>query len=148
MPGGPPWATLPDLQTPWPTQTGKPAGYTMLGYRLDAQRRPTFQYTFHSVRVTETPAAVPGELEASLSRTFNLHATSDVDPFWFRAWVGNLIEERPDGAFLADGKVELKFDPQPNDQKPVIRQSAGKAELLVPITFNNLRASLVEHITW
>ena len=46
-------------------------------------------------------------------------------------------------ALLVDGKVRLEFP-----GAKLVRQSEGKAELLVPVSFTNGEAKLVEEIVW
>lgn len=148
-PEGPPLAVLASPADAWPTQTGKKAGYKMLGYQLDSKRRPTFKYTFNQVQVIETTIAVPGDLESSLRRTLTFTMTGDkpVTNLWLRAWTGTSIAAKPDGSFLADGKVELKFD-MGASEKPILRQSGGATELIVPVAFDHAQATVVEDILW
>jgi len=147
MPAGPPLALLPNASEPWPKVTGKAAGYRMQGYELDEQRRPTFKYRFKDIEVTDKAVAVPGDLEASLRRTLTFRADHSVDDLWFRAWVGEAIDAKPDGSFLVDGKVALTFSAGSSGQ-PVLRKSGGKTELLVPLAFQGSEATVVEEILW
>jgi hypothetical protein len=66
-----------------------------------------------------------------------------VSKLYFRAAIGDKIEEK-DGAFIVDEKLKLKF----TGVKPVVRNSDGKAELLVPLTFAGNDARFVEEMTW
>ncbi len=144
MPVGPAFARLADSTSAWPTATGKAGGFQMRGYTLDERRRPTFRYAFGDVQIDDYPIAVSGELDASFRRTFKLQG-STADQLWFRAWVGTKIDVNPDGTFLADGKVRLKIS---GAGAPVVRSSAGRSELLVPLVFNAGEAAMVEEILW
>jgi cytochrome c len=142
-PPGAPFAVLDSDSAAWPLQTGKAAGYRFGGYRLDERQRPAFLYSFGDVSVEDFPQAVPGSVDAKLRRTFTLRAKQAPSRLHFRAAVGEKIEE-VDGGFLVDGKVRLEFP----GAKPLVRQSEGRAELLVPVTFQNGEAKLIEEIIW
>jgi hypothetical protein len=149
MPPGPPFAILESGATPWPQTAGKKGGYRLLGYQLDGNGRPTFRYTFQNLGVEDYLIAVSGELEASLQRTltFNLSSNQALENLWFRAWTGAKIEPQTDGAFIAEGKIKLRFK-WASDSKPIVRQSNGKSELLVPVVLNGSTAKIVEEIVW
>jgi cytochrome c2 len=147
MPAGPPLAVLSSPSDAWPAVTGRTAGYRMRGYQLDAKRRPTFKFSFDSIQIEDKPVALPGELEAFFRRTLTLQAESPKDNLWFRAWVGDQIESRPNGTYLADGKIELKLSSE-NGTRPVVRRSGGKTELLLPVSFQGSRAKIIEEIIW
>ena len=66
-----------------------------------------------------------------------------MERLYFRAAVADRIEEK-DGVFLVGETLRLQFP----GSKPVIRNSEGKAELLVPITFAGKAAKFVEEIVW
>jgi len=147
MPSGAPFAMLGDPSTKWPEKTGQNAGYHMRGYRLDSTRRPVFQYSFEGLQIEDYPVAISGDVEASIKRTLTLQADHPTTGLWFRAWVGTKIEPQKDGSFLADGKISLAFQ-LADEAKPLVRQSEGKTELLVPVLFNNGRATIAEQIVW
>ena len=143
-PPGPPFAVLDSESTPWPAEVGKPAGYQFKGYRLDAQQRPAFAYTFRGVAIDDFPIAVPGEVDAALQRTLTFSAAQPLAHLYFRAAVAGKITPQADGAYLIDDKLTLRF---PGAQ-PLIRTSAGKSELLVPIAFAGSDAKIIEEIAW
>jgi hypothetical protein len=146
MPAGAPFAMLDNPGAAWPLAGGKKAGYQMRGYRLDAKRRPTFLYSYQRIQIEDQPAAVPGELDPGLRRTLTFHADQPVETLWFRAWAGAKIKPQG-GGYLADGKVKLQFTLS-GEAKPLLRESGGHSELLVPITFSGKEASIVEDINW
>ena len=63
---GAPFALLENAESPWPGDYGKKAGFKMGGYRLDKRRRPSFFYSFGSVRIEDFPVTV--ESKGSLFR--------------------------------------------------------------------------------
>ena len=144
-PPGPPFAVLESESSLWPKETGKAAGWQFRGYSLDDKRRPTFRYTWNGLTVEDYPVAVavPGETDAGFRRTVTVHAEQPVERLFFRAAVGKHIKET-DGVFAVDETLKLKFP----DAKPIIRNSEGQSELLVPLTFNGHDAKFVEEITW
>jgi cytochrome c2 len=146
MPAGAPFAMLDNPGAAWPLAGGKKAGYQMRGYRLDAKRRPTFLYSYQRVQIEDQPVAVPGELDPGLRRTLTFHADQPVETLWFRAWAGAKIKPQG-GGYLADGKVKLQFTLS-GGAKPLLRQSGGHSEILVPVTFSGKEASIVEDINW
>ena len=142
-PPGPPFAVLESDSAAWPQETGKVAGYQFHGYHLDAQRRPAFRYSFNEVHIEDFPIAIAGDPDASFRRTLTLTSDPPVDRLYFRAAVADKIEEK-DGVFLVGETLRLQFP----GSKPVIRNSEGKAELLVPITFAGKAAKFIEEIVW
>ena len=147
LPPGAPFAVLAEPDAKWPVGSPRQAGYRMHGYQLDRARRPTFDFSFGEVRVEDYPIAVSGALDASLHRTLTLHANQPVENLWFRAWLGDKVEPQPDGSFLVDASLRLKFGLAGPGQ-PRRRQSAGKWELLVPVAFQAGKAQIVEDILW
>ena len=142
-PPGPPFAVLESDSAPWPVAVGKVAGYQFHGYRLDALRRPAFRYSFQDITIEDLPIAVAGEPDASFRRTITLSCDHPVERLFFRAAIADKIEE-VDGVFLVGETLRLRFP----DAKPLMRKLAGKAELLVPISFAGKEAKFIEELTW
>lgn len=147
MPPGPAFAILESPSAEWPTVAGKKGGYQMHGYTFDQKRRPSFRYSFQNVEIEDTVLPMPGEIDSLFRRTIVLHSEQTARNLWFRAWSGAKVEEEGNGVFLADGKVRLKFEIA-GGGRPIVRQSGGHTELLVPVSFIAKEARLVEEITW
>ena len=100
-----------------------------------------------AVKVTDQAVAVPADIDGTFRRVLTL--TSDAPPadLWFRAWSGKSVEEQGGGVFLADGRVRLRIETS-GAARPRVRQSGAKMELLVPMTFRDREARLVEDIVW
>jgi cytochrome c2 len=147
LPPGPPFAVLPSRDTPWPEATGKAAGFRLLGYRLDAQRRPVFLYAFGALRIEDYPVPKPTELDPLFVRTLTVRAEQPVQGLWFRAAVGTRITPTSDGAFAVDDKMTLRF-PSAGPGEALVRRNGEQAELLLPVKFANHTAQIVEEIIW
>jgi mono/diheme cytochrome c family protein len=142
-PPGAPLAVLDSESAEWPKDSGKLAGWQFRGYSLDNERRPTFRYSWNGIDIQDFPEAVPGNPDAGLRRTVSVHSTQPISKLYFRVAIGDKIEEK-DGAFIVDEKLKLKF----TGVKAMVRNSEGKAELLVPLTFAGNDAKFVEEMTW
>jgi hypothetical protein len=141
---GTPLAKLESADSPWPTNPPREAGYRFRGYRLDNRGRPTFRYEFDSISVEDYPVAVPGKPYASFERTITL--TSDTDrSVWFRAASGSSIEPDDTGWFVVDNAIRLRLS---GGDQPVIRESHGTQELLVPVSLSDGTAVLKEKFVW
>jgi hypothetical protein len=146
MPAGPSFAVLTDANAPWPADAGKKAGFRMRGYALDDKQRPAFRYSYQGVQIEDDPIAVPSDGDAFFRRTLTLRVEKPVPNLWFRAWAGK-VEASGDGSFLADGKVKLRLTLD-GTTKPMVRSSAGKSELLVPVRITGQPVRIVEDIIW
>jgi hypothetical protein len=142
--GGVPFAVLSRPEETWPAAPAREQGYRFLGYRLTPDDRPTFLYALGEVRVEDFPSPVAGK-EVSLRRALVLTAAPAVKDLHFRAAVGNKIEALADGWYRVDGVWKVKL----GGAGPArVRQSGGKAELLLPVRFTDGKAQVVEEIAW
>ncbi len=143
LPTGVSFAVLAKEEEAWPQKPARELGYQFRGYRLAADQRPTFRYSFANLQVEDTPNAVAGKSAPALRRTLVLTGAA-VDNLWFRAALGNKIEAADDGWYcIDDWKIRLQANAGPR-----IRQSNGKAELLVPVRFHNGRAQITLEMAW
>ncbi len=141
--GGAAFAVLSKSDEAWPTAPPKELGWKFKGYRLTPDDRPTFLYSFGDVQVEDFPNAVAGS-DPSLHRTLKLTAANAVENLSFRAAVGTKIEALGDGWYRIDGwKMKLE-----GNTTPLIRQSNGKAELLVPVRFRDGKAQIAQTLVW
>ncbi len=146
LPAGAPLAFLEKPDQKWPAAAGRAAGYQMKGYVLDDLRRPTFRYTFSGIMVEDFTLAKGAETDAYLVRTLTFKGLKPTENLWFRAWSGSSVEAKSDGSYLLDGKVKIKFSTAP--QPPLVRQSDGHSELLIPVNLVNGEARIVQEIVW
>jgi hypothetical protein len=131
---------------PWPKKPAKELGGKFRGYRLTRDQRPTFLYSVQGVKVEDFPNAVAGKGAApSIRRTLTLTAEGPSANLWFRAAVGGRIEATGDGWYRINGEYRMRLE---SAAPPVIRQSGGKTELLVPVRFRDNGARIVQEIVW
>ncbi|NQV25243.1 MAG: c-type cytochrome [Rhodopirellula sp.] len=144
---GVPFATLENAEVTWPTDPAEKQGYRFLGYRFNSSRQPVFRYSIDRLAITD--AIVPRrnkEKLASFERTLTLDAPSPVEGMFYRAAAAAKIERIAD-SFVLDGHLKLTFDAV-TAKSAVLRQSGGKTELLIPITFTNGRAEITQIYEW
>jgi len=142
------FAELADANAEWPKTPPKQAGYQFHGYHLGEARRPTFSYSFGNIQIQDYPAPF-GDADAYvLRRTLTLTpdkgGPKPSERMFYRAAVGNKIEAGG-GGYVVDEKLTLKLT---SASKPVIRQSGGKSELLVPVAFDGSKAVIVQEYEW
>lgn len=156
---GAPFAMLADTNTAWPRAAGKAADFQFRGYSYDEQRHPQFRYRFGDIDIEDLflPEKNPGHADYGFRRRLVLQNAKPVANVWFRAAVGNKIENLGNNSFLVDGNLHLAISIPANigknsDQPPlpqiVVRNSGGKFELLVPVVFDSGRAEIMEDIAW
>lgn len=119
-------AQLADLQVAWPSDTTG-TGFRTKGYVMDNADRPEFKYNMYGMQVTD--AIKVAEDGKGLSRTITL---DKVLPgiYMLLARSGD-IDEIGKGMYLIDGQSFYILTDAA--KQPVIRDMAGKKELLMPL---------------
>jgi mono/diheme cytochrome c family protein len=145
LPAGSSFAVLDGPEAVWPKENSKLQGFKFAGYHLTPDERPTFVYSLGDIKIEDFPNAVVTGKDAGLRRTFSLAASKDVNNLYFRAAVGAKIESLGNGIYQIDGAVRMKLTSQ---STPVIRSSAGKMELIVPVAFTNNKGRIVQEYSW
>jgi hypothetical protein len=138
-----PFAVLDKADAPWPTKPAKEQGYKFLGYSLTPDDRPTFNYSFNDIKVEDFPNPT-SSAEPTLKRSLMITAEKAVEHLYFRAAVGGKIESSGDGWYKIDS-WKMKVE---NGVAPVVRQSGGKSELLVPVRFKEGKATVMVEYAW
>jgi hypothetical protein len=122
----------------------KGQGYQFRGYRLTKDDRPTFLYDVGTVHVADFPNAVAAGDNATLRRTMTLTSAAPAANLWYRAAVAQKIEALADGWFSVGGwKTRLE-----GPTSPILRQSEGQTELLVPVDLAGGQFKLVQEYVW
>lgn len=156
LPGGVSFSFLSTEKDAWPTQSAKALGYRFLGYRTTPDHRPTFLYSLNGVKIEDFPTAVAtppppplpkGSGGGWLKRTITLTAPpgKEVEPLYFRAAVASKIESAGNGIYRIDGEWSLAIEAT---TPALMRRSAGKTELIVPVRFRDGRATIVQQFVW
>jgi len=159
LPQGQPLAVLTSADMPWPKTTERAAGYQFQGYAYDDQHRPQFHYQFHQVEAADcfVPVKFSPNADTGFRRRLLLKSKKPPANLWFRAALGDKIQDLGNQTYLVDGIVRLGFPPvllkgrntdAPASPQIMVRQSGGKSELLVPVIFESGKAELVEEISW
>lgn len=143
MPAGSTVAPLKDEKAPWPKFDA--SGYKFGGYRLGKEARPTFLYKIGTVGVEDTPDGVVAKSGSSATIRRTVSLTGDGAGLWYRAAVGSKIEAKGDGWYTVDGEWSTRIE---GANAPILRNSEGKAELLLPITFDGGKAKVVQEYRW
>jgi mono/diheme cytochrome c family protein len=142
FPAGPAFAILAKSDAAWPSGSARDIGSKFLGYSTAKDERPTFRYAASGVTIEDFPNP-SGKDNPTLRRTFSMSADGPVDDLYFRAAVGSKVERVGDGWFKVDG-YRVRID----GAEPVVRQSGGKSELLVPIRVAGGKAKFVQELAW
>ncbi len=148
LPPGPAFARIASLQAPWPIaeKTSRDTGGHFLGYRLGADRRPTFRYRLGETVIEEKPEPVLQPGGAILKRSFQIHGLADTS-LYFLAAQGLSIADQGGREYAIDGNLRVQLDASPEIQ-PLIRTDGGRQQLLVPIRTQNGTASLTQTLAW
>jgi mono/diheme cytochrome c family protein len=145
LPEGVSFARLASLDTPWPTTPAREQGYRFKGYRLAADERPTFLYQTGDVAVEDFPTPVVVDKDTVMKRTLTLASEKPPTDLYFRAAVGNQIVKDAFGWYKIDDGLKVKIE---GGGEPTVRTLGGKKELLVPVTFAEGKARLVQQFNW
>lgn len=132
----------------FPTQSGRDLGFKFLGYELDQHRRPIFRYSTPDFKIEDhvVPEARSGKPPV-LQRTVRFDGKNGDRIFWFRAAVGRQIEPLDEGSFRVDQVWSIRTDPK-RAIKPLVRESAGQRELLIPVHLAKGRDELTIQYDW
>ena len=148
LPGRVPFLALDKPDREFPIESARDVGYRFQGYFLDAQQRPVFRYTMPGLDVEDhfIPEKSASK-SASLQRTLKFAGTADTSQLWFRAAVAGSLEDVSKGRFRIDNVWTLEVEVS-GQEKPIVRDSAGKKELLVPIRLQNAKAEVALNYVW
>ena len=140
------FATLADEKAEWPKAKAKELGYQFKGYRLvESALRPIFMYSVGNVQVEDYAHPLGQSDVFVMKRTLTLTATDNAPSLSFLAASGTKIEDLGQGAFKVDGSYTVTLV---GNAPPVLRTSGGRMEVLVPLKFENKKASLTQTFDW
>jgi len=147
LPPGVPLAKLPSVNNSWPAGPAREHGFRFRGYELDDAQRPAFRYDVGGLTVTDalSPKTVPEARYPHLSRVLTIVGPSSDSVWYFRAAVAEKLEKSADAAYLVDGVWTIKIA---GGDATVLRDAAGKQELLVPIRLNGQPMTIALEYGW
>jgi hypothetical protein len=147
LPKGVSFAVLAKDTDPWPMKPARQLGtYRFLGYRLTEDQRPTFMYAVGDVRIEDFPNPAAGKTGVSMVRTFNLTGDNPKN-LYFRAMTASKIEALKDGWYRIGGADSWKMRIE-SVAAPQLRAAGDNTELLVPVTFKDGKATIVQEFVW
>jgi plastocyanin len=144
---GPALARLTTPDATWPTASKRDAEARYLGHQLDSRRFPTFRWRHAALGVAVEEFYRPeGHFApgggARLTRELSLAATGQPpNDLYLRAAVGQNIEPAAEG-WVVDGQYRVR------GAGLVLRASAGKSELVLPLSFPGGRAHAAVTYSW
>ena len=128
---GNPLTTVAKLSSPqaaWAADTTG-SGFRPKGYEMDDSDRPTFHYITYGTMVTDATRVM--ENGQGFTREISVQGSSP--DMYARLAEGASIQALPGGMYLVDDKsYYLRID-NAGGAKPVIRDSNGRKELIIPI---------------
>ncbi len=148
--------TLPDLPAvaalrqkndPWPDSVSlESKEITNKGHKLRKNGLPVFFYTLNQVSVEDY--LYPASGNQGLSREISFHFEQPDSPLYCLLASGSLIEKLPDGSYAIDDLRYYIEAIESGKEQPIVREQAGKYELLVPVVPQNQQALVKYSIIW
>lgn len=120
--------TLASSETKWSADTIGTA-YRPKGYTLDASDRPTFHYQVYNTSVSDVIKVT--ENNQGIQRQVTV--ASPVSNMYFKLANADKIEMLSDGLYVINDKAYYLRVDDAGNAKPVIRDSNGHKELVIPI---------------
>jgi hypothetical protein len=121
----------------WPQDTIG-SGFRSKGYVLDDKDRPSFRYSVFGATVMDS-IRVDNESHG-LSRT--IEVTNAANDIYARLAEGSVIDDLGNGLYTIDNQSYYIRIENGAGQKPLIRDAAGKKELIIPVR-NKLSYSIL-----
>ena len=136
----PPVLTLAKLANPQSAWVSDTTGskYRPKGYVLDASGQPAFRYQAWGANVQDAIKPLPNG--QGFRRELQVQNASD--GLYARVAEGNSIEAMDKGKYVIDGKSYYLQLEDAGGAKPIVRNNAGRQELLVPVN-NRLVYSII-----
>ncbi|MDG1893819.1 MAG: c-type cytochrome, partial [Fuerstiella sp.] len=137
---GQPLAVLENIDEVWPPESSRDAGYKFRGYRLNTEGRPAFRYAWNGISAVDYVEPIAGNAFASLSRTLQFKSDNSVSSLYFRVIAGDI--ERQGDTWVVDNAIRLQFE----GAKPIVRNSGGQQEVIVPVQFNAAGVATLRYV--
>ena len=144
FPNGPAIASLANEKEIWPANLSRDQIGVFLGYKTDSNQRPTFQYRIGDVTVED--GFVPSKnKDGGFVRQLSLQTKSAPASLFLRIAAVSKLQKVSEKSFVLDNEIKLSLG---NGTKALVRDSAGKSELLLPIQFKDGKATLDIEYSW
>lgn len=121
-------ARLASEQAAWATDTTG-SSYRQRGYSLNQKREPTFKYEVYGAKVQDAISLLQNG--QGIQRQISLQNPGN--NLYVRLVEGEKIEEMAKGMYLVDGKSYYVRLDDAGGAKPVLRNMAGRQELIIPV---------------
>jgi hypothetical protein len=138
-------AFLADAGTPWPDSVAPTDAFHAGGYTLDGAGRPTFLYRVRGAAVEDRLR--PADDGTALHRDLSLTAPDGTRGVYVRLADAERIERQRDGSFVV-GDRTYYIAVERGTPRPVVRDSGGRQELVVPVQFRRGTARVAYSIIW
>ena len=126
---------LDDINHPWVVDDGRPPEHQFQGYTLDDQRRPTFQYSYKTVRAEDFffPEASAKGGTISLRRRVHLKSATATDSIRFRLTDTDEVTAISEKEFRVKNGLRIRIISEHSGK--VISSISGK-QIIVPLQFD------------
>jgi hypothetical protein len=138
-------AFLAESGTPWPDSVAAADAFHAGGYTLDRAGRPTFLYRVRGVAVEDRLR--PADDGTALHRDLSMTAPDGTRGVYVRLADAERIERQRDGSFVV-GDRTYYIAVERGTPRPVVRDSGGRQELVVPVQFRRGTARVAYSIIW
>ncbi|HEX8549605.1 MAG TPA: family 16 glycoside hydrolase [Cytophagaceae bacterium] len=129
--GAPLIAALASETSPWPDSLRGEDNFSLKGYTLDQDGRPTIKYTYNGLTLEDKSGA--GEGGKVLNRAIKISNIKNGNgKVWIRIASGSKIMKLKDGSYSVNDN-EFYIKPS-KATKVLVRSSGGKDEILVPVS--------------
>ncbi|QHT68503.1 DUF1080 domain-containing protein [Rhodocytophaga rosea] len=146
MSGEPALAMLASNNAVWPDSVKETDNFQFKGYSVDARNRPTFRYTMNGLNIQDQ--TLPDDNNRMLNRQIQVKSNGqDTKNLWCLVASGSKISQLPDGAYSINDKMYY-LEVETGGEKPVIRKSKNREELLIPVRLKDNQASVKYRIIW
>ena len=139
-----PFAALQNAEAPWPKIKVRAENIQFRGYRLAEQRRPVFQYDVGKARVEDYSAPVAGE-KPSFIRQLTITDGGSESLWYLAAADGSIVAKA--GGYKIGKDLHITF-PGWTGPAPLLRESAGRKELLLPVPLKEGGAKFSQQYHW
>ncbi len=123
-------AQLSNLDAEWPNIEGRPKTHQFLGYSLDDKRRPTFEYTFNDIQITDRFLDLELNGKPTLRREITVGSVPEDQQIWFRVASGSDVELIAPHQIRFGSSLTIKTD---SHHQAILWKSNDQTEWRVPI---------------